>query len=395
MSVNIAMVGCGAFAQCFIPLFKAHPLVDRFWLCDTAADKLAENAKKWGVAETFDSLDAVCASKDVDAAVIITQNWMHAPQAAAAMRAGKHVYSAVPAGVSVEQISELVDTVKRTGQIYMMGETSYYHAEVVYCRGRLAAGDFGRVIYSQSEYYHDFDHGLYDVFKWRGGKEWKRYAGAPPMYYPTHSIGGILGVTDARLTNVSCLGFVDDHEDGLFRPGINDDDNIFSNQSALFSASDGSSVRINEFRRVGHPSAERISGIWGTGGSFEQNAAGAVWLTRDHEATMRLDDDLRSRYVEAQIDGGMEKIGDDAHTGLAPVHDATRLPREFIGLPNGHGGAHQFLVDDFVKACDAGKQPPVNVWRAARYTVPGIVAHESAKRDGERIEVPDFGDPPA
>jgi hypothetical protein len=194
---------------------------------------------------------------------------------------------------------------------------------------------------------------------------------------------------------VSCMGFVDDHEDGLFKADVNEYGNVFSNQSALFAASDGSAVRINEFRRVGHPSAERISGIWGTGGSFEQNFSGAVWLTRDREATVRLDDDLRSRYVEAKIEGGMEKIGDDAHTGLAPVHDAERLPREFIGLPNGHGGAHQFLVDDFVKACDTGKQPPVNAWRAARFTVPGIVAHESAKRDGERIEVPDFGDPPA
>jgi hypothetical protein len=34
------------------------------------------------------------------------------------------------------------------------------------------------------------------------------------------------------------------------------------------------------------------------------------------------------------------------------------------------------------------------VWDAARYAVPGILAHESAVRGGELLEVPDFGDPP-
>lgn len=37
---------------------------------------------------------------------------------------------------------------------------------------------------------------------------------------------------------------------------------------------------------------------------------------------------------------------------------------------------------------------PNHVWAAARYNVPGIVAHESATRDGELMAVPDFGDPP-
>ena len=42
-----------------------------------------------------------------------------------AMKAGKHVISAVPAGTSVEELEFLLDTVKKTGMKYMMGETSY------------------------------------------------------------------------------------------------------------------------------------------------------------------------------------------------------------------------------------------------------------------------------
>jgi hypothetical protein len=66
-----------------------------------------------------------------------------------------------------------------------------------------------------------------------------------------------------------------------------------------------------------------------------------------------------------------------------------------VGLGNGHGGAHQFLVVDFIEALKTGALPPVNVWTAARYTAPGIIAHESALRDGESMRIPDLGRPPA
>ena len=39
-----------------------------------------------------------------------------------------------------------------------------------------------------------------------------------------------------------------------------------------------------------------------------------------------------------------------------------------------------------------GETPPNNVWQAARYLVPGLVAHESAMSGGAQMEVPDFGD---
>ena len=77
---------------------------------------------------------------------------------------------------------------------------------------------------------------------------------------------------------------------------------------------------------------------------------------------------------------------------MHPVH---RLPRQFRGLPNGHRGSHQFLVDDFVRAAVDGVLPPNNAWAAARYMLPGLAAHESALRGGELLEIPDLGDPPS
>ena len=383
MGFSVGMVGVGAFARSFIPLFLAHPLVDVVALCDHDTAKLAAAAREYGIARTYPSLDALCRS-DVDAAVIITQNWLHAPQAVQALRAGKHVYSAVPPGITLEEIATLVRTVEETGLVYMLGETSYYYPAVLYCRQRHAAGDFGQIVYGEAEYDHDWDHGLYDVMRRRGGERWRETAGSPPMHYPTHSTSQIISVTGAYMTYVSCQGFVDRHPDGLYGQQANRWDNPFSNQIALFRMSDGSSCRVNECRRIGHPEVVRMS-LFGTNASFEANEAGAVWLTKER-APQRLDELLAPRTVITEH---------GAYTGLSSVHPGERLPAAFAGVPTGHQGSHAFLVDDFVQACAAGRMPPNNVWMAARYALPGIVAHESALRGGELLEIPDFGAPPA
>ncbi len=404
MGIQVGIVGAGAFSQSFAPLFIAHPLVDRVVLCDLDADKRSLAAARFQISDTSPSLDALCES-GVDAVCLFTQNWLHGPQAVQALEAGKHVYSAVPPGISVDEIEKLVAAAAVSDAVYMLGETSYYYPGVLYCRKRFAKGDFGRIVYGQAEYYHDWDHGLYDVARWRGGENWRETAGIPPMYYPTHSTSQIISVTGARMTRVSCQGFRDVHEDGIYAG--NDWDNPFSNQSALYSMSDGSVCRINEFRRVGHPGCVRM-GLQGTEGGFEQTAAGASWLRKDGTRVESLDDLLactgRSGQPGSDSKGsdpkGSDPMGkvtasDGTHLGVSAVHPVERLPEAFAGLPNGHAGSHQFLVDDFVMACVNGTTPPNSAWDAARYMLPGLTAHESALHGGALLPVPDLGDPPA
>ena len=392
MGIRLGIVGVGAFAQGFIPLFNAHPDVDQVILCDLDAEKRQSNAEKHGIVQTSPSLDDLC-DTDVDAIAIFTQNWLHGPQAAQALHAGKHVYSAVPPGIALDELRAIVEAVRETGNIYMLGETSYYYPAVIYCRQRFREGAFGDMVYAEAEYYHDWDHGLYDVARWRGGKNWRETAGVPPMFYPTHSTSQILSITGSRMTHVSCQGFTDRHEDAIYTS--NKWDNPFSNESALFKLSDGSTARINEFRRVGHPGTVRMT-MFGTQGSFEHNAAGAVWLTKDRSERESLDAQLTCRVAVRRVEGDMDKVtaDDGTHHTVAPVHPVHRLPDAFRGLPNGHNGSHQFLVDDFVRACVSGKIPPNNIYEAARYMIPGLIAHESALKGGELLDIPDLGDPP-
>ncbi|WP_347345927.1 Gfo/Idh/MocA family oxidoreductase [Microbacterium sp.] len=394
---SIGIVGAGQFSGQFSKLFHAHPLVSSVYVTDLLPERAASLVEKQGLAGTFDSFDDMLDS-DLDAIALFTQRWTHGPLVVRALRAGKHVYSAVPMAITVEEIEAIIEAVRETGLTYMMGETSYYNPATVYARGRVAEGAFGRIFYAEGDYVHDMDLGFYAAYQYSGGDEWQRTASYPPMLYPTHSVGGVLGAIGGHAVSVSCIGVPDDRGDGVFDREVSMFDNDFSNATALFELAGGGSMRINEFRRVGYPAHIRESRFryFGTEGSFEQTAIAALWQDRDGvtDVTEEVDTKPSMDLDDPSLADVDPALRDAFVSGLAPVHDAGRLPAEFQGLPNGHEGSHHFLVDDFVTAVATRTLPPVNAWEAARYTLPGIIAHESALRGGERLAVPDFGDAP-
>ncbi|MBM3775024.1 MAG: hypothetical protein FJW37_07635 [Acidobacteria bacterium] len=60
-------------------------------------------------------------------------------------------------------------------------------------------------------------------------------------------------------------------------------------------------------------------------------------------------------------------------------------------VKTGHGNSHTFLTREFVEAIVRDRHPAVNVWEAIAYTLPGIVAHQSALRGGECLKIRDYG----
>lgn len=184
----------------------------------------------------------------------------------------------------------------------------------------------------------------------------------------------------------------------MFDREVSQFDNDISNATALFEVAGGGSFRINEFRRVGYPSHIRESRFrfFGTEGSFEQLATVSLW--QDKKGVEDVSDHLHPRPTLAPDDPSLADLAPalrNAFTsGTAPVHDPSRLPSQFAHAPNGHEGSHHFLADDFVTAVTTGTPPPVNAWTAARYTLPGIIAHQSALQGGNRLEIPDFGNAP-
>lgn len=396
MTFSLGIVGAGQFSGSFASLFKQHPGISSVVVTDQIpqrAQQLVDQFALDGAVGTFDELLA----SDVDAVGIFTQRWTHGPLVVRALRAGKHVYSAVPMAISHEEIAEIIRAVDETGLTYMMGETSYYSPATVYARGRVQQGDFGRLVYAEGDYMHDMDLGFYKAYQHSGGDNWQATASYPPMLYPTHAIGGVLGAWPTHAVSVSCTGVHDQENDGVFDTSVSMFDNDFSNMIGLFELADGGVMRTCEMRRVGYPSKIRESRFrfFGTDASFEQLAKASVWENKHHVED--ISELLLTQRTLSTEDEALEHVDPDLRdafvSGHAAVHDRSVLPAEYDGLPNGHEGSHHFLAHEFVSAVNENRLPSVNAWVAARFTLPGIVANESARRGGERLPIDDFGDP--
>jgi predicted dehydrogenase len=398
--VKIGICGAGQFAGSFAHLWKVHPDVKAVYATDLVPARAADLVHRLGLDGSYPSFADMLAS-DVDAVAIMTQRWTHHELVLRSLAAGKHVYSAVPMAITVDEVTEIVAAVRQTGLTYMMGETSYYNPAVVWARNEIAKGSFGRVFYSEGDYVHDMDHGFYDAYRYSGGEDWKRTASFPPMLYPTHSVGGVLGAVATYATSVSCLGMVDDRHDGVFDRDISLWHNDFSNMSALFALADGGMMRTNEFRRVGHYGNVRESRFryYGTDIVMEQGSKGAHYTSRADDGYHDISELLSTRASHLpegrDVEGISPALLESFRSGNAAVQDRSRLPASYETAPNGHQGSHHFLADDFVRALCDGTPPPVNAWVAARFTLPGIVAWDSARQGGARLPIPDLGTPPS
>lgn len=400
MGISLGVVGLGAFGNCFVPLFKSHPLVDRIALCDQVPEKLKFWASKDAMSDKFAPRDAFSEfddllRSDVEAVVIITQHWLHAPMSIKAMEAGKHVYCAVPlisipdADEILEWCDRVVETTRRTGQLFMFGETTFYRPQAMYCRRRAAEGAFGDFVYAEGEYFHDVDHGLREVRAHRlaspSGQEHVRkladYARrgkiGGPMHYPTHSTSGPISVMKAHALKVCAWAYAPRQHGHYFEL-----ESEPSNETALFQMSNGAHMRICEYREIGHGSREMFR-VYGNKGSFEND----TWCDKNGSTPLSIEE-MRDPLPEDVVKAfkGWRQMA-----ALGPTKLSAQEMDDFLG---GHGGSHSYLVHEFVSAVAEARTPACTALDAARYTAAGAVAHKSAMAGGVVLDVPDWGDCP-
>ncbi len=401
--MKIGIVGLGFFSDDFVKMFKMHPDVEEVAVADLVDERVNESAKRHGIKRTFKSLDDMLENgKDIDCIGIFTQRHIHADMVLKALDAGKHVYSAVPIACTIEEIEKIIEKVKKTRLIYMMGETCYYYPCTIYCRKQYEKGEFGKFVYAESQYYHDICE-MYAAFEHSGGANWRRAAGIPPMFYPTHSVAMTFSAINEYATQVSCMGLRDNHPDNIYGEDKNNWNNPFSNETALFRMSGGGIIRVNEFRRVGiNKPSSYITAFYGEKGAYECSVSqhtfqkGVASGEEPHiEYVGNLVNTMRFNDEKDNMNMTVDPIKVRYIMGYAKVHDVERLPKTFRMIkPFHHYNSHAFLVDDFVRAVTTGKLPPCNVWESARWMIPGLIAHESALKNGELLNVPDFGGAP-
>jgi len=320
--------------------FQDHPNVEVVAVSDLLPERCAELATACRCAKSYPSLEELVKDKQIEAVFVATDAPSHAGHCIEVLKHGKHAASAVPAVFgSLEDAERLSHAVKASGLKYMMFETSCFHEDLYAMRQLYRAGAFGKLSYSEGEYFHYMEEPLPSYKEWR--------VGLPPQWYPTHSNAYYVGVTGGSFTEVSCLGVASRLQH--LQPANNRYKNAFGTEVALFRTSEGGTSRM-----------------------------AVSWDTAGYGGEMgRIRGQIGSLYGKYE---GLEQK-------LPAIHRPPLPPGVEAG---GHGGSHGYLMNEFVTAILQNRQPLVDISMALNMTVPGIVAHQSALKDGERLKIPPY-----
>ena len=393
--VGIGVVG-GGFGRYF--QWHLHPDAKVVALCDKREDRLQLLKQTYKSDNLIKDYDQFLKTPGLDAIALFTPAPFHAEMAVKAMKLGKHVCSAVPCGMSVEEIELILDTVKQTGVKYMMAETSRWRPETLTCIEMQKAGKFGNVFYSEAEYHHtglapyaygpSFDcqscsfiqnidqvkKENIDISKLVPTWSW----GYPPMLYPTHSTGMIVPVTGERLVEVTAYGWGDGHE-MLKKNSYND--NPFFHTVGLFKTSKGNSSRISIGWHIAAGGTERAV-FYGDKGSYI--------MDRPEGSPNTV---VRQKVEDSTSPFGIYGGEIESKVFVEPDHTLS-LPPE-LRVDSGHGGSHTHITHEFIRSIIEDRWPVVNIYEAIAYNMPGIIAHQSALEGGRRLKIRDYGTAPA
>ena len=139
--MRIALAGAGAFG---IKHLDGLALIDGVTVTSVVSRRLEqaeEVARKYGAAHASTDLDEVLARDDVDAVILCTPTQLHARQAIAAMRAGKHVQVEIPVADSWADAQAVNRVAQETGLVCMVGHTRRFNPSHQWIHRRIADGE--------------------------------------------------------------------------------------------------------------------------------------------------------------------------------------------------------------------------------------------------------------
>jgi predicted dehydrogenase len=367
--INIAIVGLGFGAE-FIPIYMRHPNANMYAICQRNEESLNKTGDAFGIEKRYNNYDELLKDPNVDAVHINTPIPDHAAQSIKALRAGKHVACTVPMATTVEECRQIVEAVKETGLTYMMMETVVYAREFLFMKELYDKGELGKLQFLKASHQQDMDG-------------WPNYwPGLPPMYYATHCVGPVLGLTRDEAEYVSCFGSGTIREELL---GYYNSPYAVESTHIKFRNSDLSALVYRSLFDTARQYRESFE-VYGSKKSVE-------WPLVEGEPLVV----HTAKKPEPEIP---EKVESPDYAHLLPkeiqgftrggVYDTDEHQHLSFTQGAGHGGSHPHLVNEFISALIEKREPFPNARQSANITCVGILAHESAQKGGALIKLPEF-----
>ncbi len=333
-------------------------------VCDLDEEHLNKIGDEVGVEKRYRVFDDMLES-DIDAVIIATPMQCHVPQAIAAMEAGKHVMCEVTAGVTMDELFWLCETVEKYSKIYMYAENYIYDPRVQLIKNMVKEGVFGEPYYAEGMYLHNIG----DLFVYPNGKtSWRSFwqCGKRGNFYPTHSVGPVMQwFPEDRITEIS-----------TFSPGIYNDLGLRqdSGTTTMCRTEKGKLLNIRVDCMSPRPHNMDNYQLQGTKGIAQFKLHG-----EDYDRVSFIGEDSPLHNMK------WRKMEEFNMYMPERYRNATESQ-----LKAGHNGGDYFIVEDFINAIRTNTQPELDVYKACEWTAVGLLSELSVTNKSRTIELPNF-----
>lgn len=151
--VRVGIIGVGWPGQRHIEGYQKHPHAQIVALTDVntlAAEKVKADYGVEG-AKIFGDYREMLSSDEVDAVSICTPNFLHAPMAIDALRAGKHVLLEKPLAHTLAEGERLAaEVAAHPDCVFMIGFNQRYRPDSMVLKGQIEAGELGHIYYAKT-----------------------------------------------------------------------------------------------------------------------------------------------------------------------------------------------------------------------------------------------------
>lgn len=208
-TVGVGFVGVGLMGTAHVEnLLKIEGAEIRA-VCDVIPDKVeraqklvvdAGQPKPTGYSRGPQDYQRLCDQSDIDLVFTATPWALHVPVCVAAMEAGKHAATEVPAALTVDDCWRLVETSEKTRRHCIMMENCNYDRFEMMVLNMVEQGVFGELIHARCGYLHDLREVKHDM---QGEGVWRRHHSMVSNgdLYPTHGLGPVSQCLDINRGN--------------------------------------------------------------------------------------------------------------------------------------------------------------------------------------------------
>ena len=149
--IGIAIIGCGGITlQNHLPGLELCPEARVVALCDSDTGTLQRASRRTGINVTATRYEEIVKRDDVEAVIIATPNFAHAPIALAAIAAGKHVLCEKPLALNYAEAKQMADAAEQAGVRHMTAFTYRFVPAMRYLSHLVKRGDLGQPYHYRS-----------------------------------------------------------------------------------------------------------------------------------------------------------------------------------------------------------------------------------------------------